>query len=124
MLMEGMTINNRAEVSEADRIKTIAMLYDGAANFTRVARKKLEIGDATGKSLYLGKTSAIVSELSRSLNMEGGDVSRNLKKLYDFILNSLHKADAQNDIRAIEDVEKVIEVLRSAWKEMQEAKRL
>ncbi|MBI5741901.1 MAG: flagellar export chaperone FliS [Nitrospirae bacterium] len=121
--MEGLTRNNRTEVSEADRIKTIAMLYDGAANFTRVARKKLETGDTTGKSLYLGKTSAIVSELSRSLNMEGGDVSRNLKKLYDFMLSSLHKADVKNDIKAIEDVEKVIEILRSAWKEMQDTKR-
>lgn len=123
MFMEGLTRNNRTEVSEADRIKTIAMLYDGAANFTRVARKKLETGDTTGKSLYLGKTSAIVSELSRSLNMEGGDVSRNLKKLYDFMLSSLHKADVKNDIKAIEDVEKVIEILRSAWKEMQDTKR-
>jgi flagellar protein FliS len=104
-----------------DRIQVVSMLYDGAINFTRIAKKKMETGDSTGKSLYIRKTSAIVKEMSNSINMDGGEIAQNLRKLYDYVLTSLLKADTQNDLSALDDAEKVIEILRNAWSEMQEA---
>ncbi len=114
---------SRPDVNELNRIKTISMLYEGASNFTKVARKKMEVGDSTGKSHYIRKTSAIIKELSGSLNMDTGEISRNLRRLYDFVLRSLVTAETQNDLKALSDAEKVIEILESAWKEMQEVKK-
>ncbi|RJQ55211.1 MAG: flagellar export chaperone FliS [Nitrospiraceae bacterium] len=106
------------DVNELNRIKTILMLYEGASNFTKIARKKMEVGDSIGRSHYIGKTSAIIRELSNSLTMDGGDISRNLRNLYDFVHGCLHKAETQNDTKALDEAEKVIEILRSAWKEL------
>lgn len=116
--MDDMTQKNQTGVNELDRMKTITMLYEGALNFVRVARKKMQQGDSYGKEMYIGKTSAIVSELSRSLNLEGGEVAQNLKKLYDYIFACLQQARTDDNLKAFEDVEKVIEILRDAWGEM------
>lgn len=120
--MEG-TLNAQAVGEALDRVKIISMLYDGAADFASIAKKKMELGDAIGRSQYINKTSAIIRELENSLNMDGGELSQNLKRLYEYVLRGLIKAETQNDIRAIEDAEKIIEVLRSAWQEMQTASK-
>ncbi len=65
-----------------------------------------------------------MKELLNSLNMDGGEVAQNLSKLYNFILDNLLKADMQNDLKAIEDAEKVIEILRDAWNEIQQAQAI
>lgn len=121
--MEEAAKNNHAGVKELDRIKTITMLYDGALNFIRVARKKAEQGDTYGMETHIGKTAAIVSELDSALNMDGGEVAHNMKKLYAFIFNCLEKAKNGDDPRAFSDGEKVLEILRDAWYEMQRAAR-
>ncbi len=122
--MEEMALNKQTEVSDSDKVNIITMLYDGAVNFTRTAKEKVETGDSAGKTLYIRKSSAIVKELLNSLNMDGGEVAQNLSKLYNFILDNLLKADMQNDLKAIEDAEKVIEILRDAWNEIQQAQAI
>ncbi|MBI4683351.1 MAG: flagellar export chaperone FliS [Nitrospirae bacterium] len=117
--MEGLALGNQVETKVNDRVKIIAMLYDGAINFINIAKDKLVIGDSIGKTHYINKTTAIVKELSKSINIEGGEIALNLRNLYDFVLESLIKAEVHNNLDALNDAEKVIEILRSAWKEMQ-----
>jgi flagellar protein FliS len=90
-------------------------------NFMQIAKRKLAQGDSYGKDQYVRKTAAIIKELAGSLNMEAGDVAQNLRRLYEFVLDSLIKAEKQNDLTAIEDAEKVIGILREAWKEIEPA---
>ncbi|MBP2674665.1 MAG: Flagellar protein FliS, partial [Deltaproteobacteria bacterium] len=67
-----------------------------------------------------GKVTAIVGELNSSLNMEqGGEIARNLRRLYDFVLDRLLKANLKNDLVALNEAERVLEMLRSGWKEME-----
>ena len=122
--MEGLAVNNKAEAPLENRIQVVSMLYDGAINFIKLAKEKLQVSDTVGRTHYINKTSAIVKELSNSINMEGGEVAVNLRNLYDFVLESLIKADLNNSLDALNDAEKVIEILQSAWKEMQEVGRL
>jgi len=113
------TLNQQTEKEISDRVQIISMLYDGACNFTKVARKKMEVGDSTGRSHYIKKTSAIIKELSGSLTMDSGEIAQNLRRLYDFVIRSLVTAETENDLKALSDAEKVIEILRDAWREMQ-----
>ena len=122
--MEGVALNEQQDKNVADNIKIVSMLYNGAVNFIVKAREKMEVGDSIGKTHFINKTSAIIRELSGSLNMEGGEVARNLKNLYDFVLESLTRADADNNMKALNDAEKVVDILRSAWQEMQESGRV
>jgi len=110
----------KATVDTSDNVRLVSLLFDGAVNFLKVARGKMEQRDIAGKGIYLGKVTAIVGELNSSLNMEqGGEIARNLRRLYDFILDRLLKANLKNDLVALNEAERVLEMLRSGWKEME-----
>lgn len=121
--MESVAMKSQAEASVSDRIQIVTMLYDGAINFIGKARDKMDTGDSLGKAHFIKKTSAIVQELSGSINMEGGEIAANLKNLYGFVLESLSKADISNNRDALNDAEKVVEILQGAWHEIQQAEK-
>jgi len=104
----------------ADAVRLVSLMYDGAVNFLRIARRKMEEKDQAGKGLYLGKATSVVGELSGCLNMEeGGEIASNLRRLYDFVMDRLLLANLRNDGAALEQAERVLEILRSGWKEME-----
>ena len=109
----------KVEINTSDSVKVISLLFDGGINFIKVARKRMELGDIAGKGLYIGKASSVVGELLSSLNMEeGGEIAKNLSRLYDFVLDRLINANMKNDERALDEAEKVLDILRSAWKDL------
>jgi flagellar protein FliS len=117
--MQQLSAYRKTEVNTSDRVKVISLLYDGAINFIKVARKRIELGDIAGKGLYIGKASSVVGELLSSLNMEeGGEIAKNLSRLYDFVMDRLINANMKNDQKALDEAEKVLDVLRSAWKDL------
>lgn len=117
--MQQLSEYKKVEVNTSDKVKVISMLYDGAINFIRVAKKRMELEDIAGKGLYIGKASSVVGELSSSLNMqEGGEIAKNLGRLYDFVIDRLLNANTKNDSKALDEAEKVLDLLRSAWKEI------
>jgi flagellar protein FliS len=122
--MQTAALNQQPEMKVSDRVQIVTMLYDGAINFIRKAKEKQEVGDTIGKTHFIRKTSAIVKELANSLNMEGGEIAVNLRNLYDFVLESLIKAEINSNMDALNDAEKVMEILRGSWKEMQEANQV
>ena len=108
-------------LATTDRVQIIYMLYEGALNHLKMARRKIAIGDTLSKGHHFSKATSIISELSNVLDMEkGGEISVNLRRLYEYVLQRLLYANLYNDITAIEDSEKVIETLKSGWKEMME----
>jgi flagellar protein FliS len=110
----------RATINTSDSVRIVSLLFDGAINFLKLARMKMKENNIAGKGYYMGKATAIVSELTSSLNMEeGGEIAGNLRRLYDFVLERLLKANLKNDLVALGEAEKVLDVLRGAWKEME-----
>ncbi|MBN2653711.1 MAG: flagellar export chaperone FliS [Nitrospirae bacterium] len=112
----------QAEVSTSDRVRIIGLLYDGAINFIKIAEKKIQDNDIAGKGLFIVKATAIITELSNSLDAEqGGEIAANLHKLYDFVVDRLISANMNNDVKSLHEAVKVIEILRSGWKELEAA---
>ncbi|MHB1011359.1 MAG: flagellar export chaperone FliS [Desulfobacteria bacterium] len=104
----------------SDNVRIVSLLFDGAINFIKLGRIKMGERDTAGKGLYIGKATAIVGELTSSLNMEaGGEIARNLRRLYDFVLDRLLKANLKNDGIALDEAEKVLQTLREGWKGME-----
>ncbi|UCD35229.1 MAG: flagellar export chaperone FliS [Nitrospiraceae bacterium] len=122
--MEGTALNQQVKTDVSDGLEIVSMLYDGALRFIDKAKEKIKIGDAVGRSHFIKKTSAIVKELSMSINNDGGEIALNLRNLYDFVLESLVKADADNDMNALINAERVLDILRSAWTDMQAAGKI
>jgi len=107
----------KTEVNTADKIRLIIMLYDGAVNFLRIAKKKLHQRDIAGKGLYLAKATAIIGELSSALDMEaGGEIAKNLRNLYTYTLSRLLDANLKNDLAIFDEVERILLILSEGWK--------
>jgi flagellar protein FliS len=113
------------QVSTADRLQLVVMLYDGAIKFLTQAKEKMAAQDAAGKGLYIGKALDIIAELNASLNFkEGKEVAANLFHLYNFMSAHLTRANLNWDATALDEVVKLLSQLRSAWEEVcQKSKR-
>jgi flagellar protein FliS len=106
-------------IETTDKVQIVLMLYDGALSHLNRAKLKISSGDNISKGHHFSKATSIVSELSNVLDMEkGGDISINLRRLYDYVLQRLLYANMHNDIEAVEEAEKVLNTIRGGWKEM------
>jgi len=109
-------------IETTDRVQIVLMLYDGALNHLKRARLKISSGDIISKGHHFSKATSIVGELSNVLDMEkGGDISANLRRLYDFVQQRLLYANMHNDIKSLEEAEEVLNTIRSGWKEMMDS---
>ena len=109
----------KSVIQTTDKVQIIMMLYDGAVNHLKLARQDIENGDIMSKGARLSKATAIITELSNSLDMEkGGEISKNLRSIYDFVLKRLIQANLRNDIKAIDEAYEVISIIRDGWREM------
>lgn len=106
------------QVNTASPEKILLMLYDGAINFTRIAREKMEQGDVAEKARFIGKGLAIVTELMNTLNHDvGGEMSKRLEQLYIYIIDEYTAANLNNSVKSLDNVLKILTVLRGTWAE-------
>lgn len=109
----------KSVIQTTDKVQIVMMLYDGAVNHLRQARQDIENGDIVSKGTHLSKVTAIITELSNVLDMEkGGEIAKNLRSIYDFVLRRLIQANLRNDIKAIDEAYEVISIIRDGWREM------
>lgn len=113
---QGSNIYKQNSVQTTSRVKLVLMLYDGALKFLELAKRGIEKKDMTLKSLYLGKAEKIINELSLSLNFEkGGEIAKNLERLYGFALWQLTEANIENNAARIVPVIRILSILREGW---------
>jgi len=93
------------------------MLYEGAIRFLRQAIRDLEAKDYTGKGRNIQRALDIIYELNTVLNMEaGGEISHNLRVLYNFATRHLTQANTQCDAQMIHEVITILEELNQGWR--------
>lgn len=109
----------RNAILTASPEKLIKMLYAGAIRHMESLRQAL--ADPTQRrsapaGVTLGKAMAIVSELRAALDMEaGGEIALNLDRLYDFVLDSLSRANVSRTPEPVDDALRVMRTLEEAW---------
>lgn len=107
------------QVSTANRVKLVVLMYDGAIRFITEAKEKSAIGDLAGKGLAISKAQRIIHELSSALDMRrGGEVAASLSQVYSRISRNLINA---NITRKLEDFDESLESLRNlrgAWEQV------
>ena len=97
----------------------VVMLYDGAIRFLKIAQEKMEENDHAGKGIYIGKAQDIISELNNSLDMDsGGELSKNLRALYNFLYRHLNQANMERDPRKLQDCIGILQELHEAWEQV------
>lgn len=103
----------QVEFNECDRT---SVLYDSAVDFIRLASMRLGAGDMDEARFYINKAEAAVSELYGSLDTKDNEVARNIKRLYEYVLERLGHACVYNDLMALDKAVRVLDELRDAWK--------
>ena len=86
-------------VLSADPLELIHMLYERAISLVSSARESLASGDIAERSKAIGKTMEILAELEGSLDHQsGGEISRNLERLYQHMRTRLMTANLKQQI--------------------------
>jgi len=100
----------------ADPHSLITQMLDGA--LTRIAQAKgaIDRNETANKAELISKAILIIGSLEGSLDHEqGGELSRNLSNLYEYMNLSLAQANISNDISKLEEVTKLLLEVKSAW---------
>ena len=104
-------------VKTANRGQILLMLYEAAIKNVKMATLALDRKDIAAKGLHIGKAHDIINELTATLDFEvGGDIARNLERLYNFIVEQLVKANFENSKEPLAATQKILETLLEGWK--------
>ncbi|GAB6094292.1 flagellar export chaperone FliS [Desulfatiferula olefinivorans] len=105
-----------ASVTVMSQEQLLFKLYDGAVNFTRLAKRGMEEKNPRVKGENISKVIAIVSELDCALDRQvGGDIAANLSSLYQHIIFRLVDANLKNDLPGLDEVESILVKLKEGF---------
>lgn len=107
------------QVTTVDKGRLIVLLYDGAIKFLHQACDCNQAGDVSGKSNYVNRALDIINELNQSLNMtDGGEIAKNLRRLYLFMADHLIQGKIRKDTAHIQTVINMLGTLNDAWNQV------
>ncbi|HDP69601.1 MAG TPA: flagellar export chaperone FliS [Actinobacteria bacterium] len=96
----------------------VAMMYEGAIKFLKVAKEALLAKDLAKVNTHIIRTQNIVYELAFSLDKKrGGEIARNLEAIYVYINDRLVQANSKKDVRLIDECVELLSALSLAWQE-------
>lgn len=111
----------RMDVETRSPMELVVMLYDGALRFVGDAREAIARKDVKARTQATRRALDIVSELQNTLNLEqGGDIARELDRLYGYISTKLLEV-TRGDAEAADEVLKLLGMLRDGWAQAQTA---
>ncbi len=118
-MQQGYSHYAKTDIQTADPRAVIVLLYEGAIKFLNRASDEVARNDRMAMSEYILKTQKIVQFLSASLDFaQGGDIARNLSRLYDYMRDTLNEANLRASNEKIEEVIALLRTLLDAWKEV------
>jgi len=98
-------------------LNQVIALYQGALDATNQAERALSARDIMGRGRAINKANAILTELLISLDDErGGEISKNLKRLYCYMQTQLSKAHAKQLAEPIVEVSALLTTLLEGWR--------
>ena len=109
-------VSLQTEVMEADPHKLIQLLLEGALTRLAMAKNCMEQKDIEGRNEKIGRAIDIICALQESLDQEqGGEISTNLERLYDYMTRRLFDANRLNDVDMVNEVMGLLLEVKSGW---------
>lgn len=107
-----------ANTITTDQTKLILLVYDFAIRQCKLAKETFPTQDAKLRAVLLKKAQQAITELMASLNMKaGGDIAKNLYRLYDYMNRRLLEANIKKNEQLLDEVVGHLSGLREAWVE-------
>ncbi|RUM91142.1 MAG: flagellar export chaperone FliS [Thermovibrio sp.] len=106
----------KMQVETSSPVEHIILLYEKVILLLKEADNCIEKNDVQGKVNAIIKADRIIRFLNSSLDMEnGGELAKNLRDLYEFILYYLITVNAKNDRKLLSDLIYILETLKEGW---------
>jgi flagellar protein FliS len=117
-------VNTETAIASASPVQIIVLLYDGAINALAAAKGRMQEMRLAEKGQLISKAIGIVEGLRSVLDHEkGGEISRNLNDLYDYMKRRLAAANLKNEPDGVDEVMRLLSNLREAWVELEARER-
>lgn len=114
----GKNAYKQTSITTASRGQILIMLYEAAIQNIRKACVCIDNKDIAGKGKHIIKAHDILNELVTTLDHNiGGEISKELERLYNFCIEQLIKANMNTDKVPLQGAEKVLTTLLSGWRE-------
>ena len=117
-----MSYSNQAAAYRARQIQTasparlVVLVYEAALSNLLRTRRAVQSGNVEERVTSVGKARDAIMELLVTLNTdEGGEIAKNLKSLYAFILSELVDVARQPDGARLETIIRMVTELHSAF---------
>jgi flagellar secretion chaperone FliS len=79
-------------------------------------KDNLPLRDVKAKCAAIGKAVRLIGQLDATLNMEqGGEIAKNLRNLYLYMLDRLTQANVTNDAQIVVEVAGLVRKIKSGW---------
>jgi flagellar protein FliS len=109
-------VSVQSEVFEASPHRLIQMLMSGGLERIAQASGAIQREKFAEKGELIGKAISIVGGLREPLDHKvGGELSRNLDSLYEYMISRLLEANRSNDIAALDEVSSLLREVKSGW---------
>lgn len=110
-------VGTETGVMTANPHKLILMLFEGARLAMAEAKLHMQRNEIAAKGELISKAIMIIDHgLKASLDVEaGGEMAEKLYVLYDYMTNRLLIANLRNDLKALEEVGRLLGELHGAW---------
>ncbi len=106
------------QVQTATPERLVVMLYDGALANAEQGIKALEVKDWEKAHRLIGKAQEMVVELMAALNLDTGEIARNLYKIYEYVRGRLVEANVRKEPAPLREVITLLGELKEAWVEI------
>lgn len=117
MLANPYNTYKKNQVETATPQQLVAMLYNGALKFLRLAQAGLDEKNLEKAHVNNVKVQDILTELMSTLDMSQGDVAVHLYQLYDYMQQQLLDANLKKQKEPLAAVEAMLTDLRDTWQQ-------
>jgi flagellar protein FliS len=115
-LAQYQSVSVSSGVEDATPHRLVQMLMEGALEKIAIAKGYMLHDVPAEKGRFISWAISIISGLQSSLDMDGGgEISRNLEDLYDYMIRRLGQAGASNDPAILDEVSSLLLELKTAW---------
>ena len=115
--MSKLNAYRQTAVTTASKEQVLIMLYEAAIKHLKKASECCQNKDLAGKGAAVGKAHDIINELSNALDFTvGGDIAKNLERLYMFMVEQIVQGNITNDTAKFDHARKLLENLLEGWK--------
>jgi len=106
----------KGEIESASSHRLIQMLMEGCLTKIATAKTCMANNHVAGKGENVSMAISIINGLRASLDHEkGGEISKNLNDLYDYMERRLLEANLKSDLTMLDEVASLIFEIKSAW---------